>query len=83
MDFYSSRLFSHADDPDIDDPFEAPKGHTLGNPPDGTKHFTNNLFAQLKYYGWFSVHNLSTNMFQWSSSNTQKLLQSSFCCNFT
>ncbi|KAI0212724.1 UBX domain-containing protein 1 [Lamellibrachia satsuma] len=27
-------LFSHADDPDIDDPFEAPKGHTLGNPPD-------------------------------------------------
>ncbi|KAK2184367.1 hypothetical protein NP493_269g03073 [Ridgeia piscesae] len=27
-------LFSHTDDPDIDDPFEAPKGHTLGAPPD-------------------------------------------------
>ena len=26
----SSRLFAHSDDPDIDDPYQAPAGHTLG-----------------------------------------------------
>lgn len=27
-------LFAHSDDPDIDDPFELPKGHVLGKPSD-------------------------------------------------
>ena len=29
---FSFRLFAHSDDPDIDDPFEVPPGHTLGKP---------------------------------------------------
>jgi len=28
----SFRLFAHADDPDIDDPFEAPKGYLMTDP---------------------------------------------------
>ena len=27
---FSCRLFAHSDDPDIDDPYQAPAGHTLG-----------------------------------------------------
>ena len=35
------RLFAHADDPDIDEPFEAPKGHVLSESTEtseGSKH---------------------------------------------
>ena len=31
------RLFAHSDDPDIDDPFELPKGHVLGKASDPRK----------------------------------------------
>lgn len=44
-----SRIFAHADDPDINDPFEVPKGNVLGSS-DQSEGATNQGMANLEIY---------------------------------